>query len=202
MVSQSHSSVGATLCLAAAILISASTAHTTHDASFVPKRHRSAHNKATPGGFGRRQQTHQQEQQQQQQQLLPNKRRNLRTKNDDSRKLNDGLSNSLSMPASITYVDDFPPPILEATFSNDMSIPLVGADFDLSLPSIESEAVQPETVSLDNGDDGSSTTILASFVAGVSALVVAAAALFVKMRSVRNKELDAESANDEEDEQV
>ena len=88
-------------------------------------------------------------------------------------------------------------PIVESEMSMpltmfDMSIPLMEAELELSMPSVDrpsdSAGEEADIVTLENGSSSGSTLILASFLAGVSALVVAATAMFIKMRKVHSKE--------------
>ena len=92
-----------------------------------------------------------------------------------------------------------PTEIASNDFDFNLSIPLTDADF--SLPLIEELPLPTEThgdeyefsfLDSEEGNDGS-TLILASFLAGISALVLAAGALFVKMRRVHGRQMTDES---------
>ena len=76
------------------------------------------------------------------------------------------------------------------------SMPLEEAAFSMSMP--DSEPSQSEgTGDLESsGSVGSSTLILASFLAGISVLVVGAAALFIKMRKEYGRQLDSDEESE------
>eukprot|EP00579_Thalassiosira_antarctica_P000335 CAMPEP_0201867602 /NCGR_PEP_ID=MMETSP0902-20130614/1776_1 /ASSEMBLY_ACC=CAM_ASM_000551 /TAXON_ID=420261 /ORGANISM="Thalassiosira antarctica, Strain CCMP982" /LENGTH=224 /DNA_ID=CAMNT_0048392783 /DNA_START=92 /DNA_END=766 /DNA_ORIENTATION=+ len=188
MVSQSKSSINIALCLTAT-LITAST--TQAQLSTVPKRHRSKsdYNKSKVFGRKQRQLRGQQLQQQQQQR----KKKSLRK-----------LEGDFSMPLQESEFDMSMPSgpsarmmsmsIHESEF--DLSMPLHESEFDLSMPIMDGLPTQTvgdemedvialgENVSNSDGN----TLILASFLAGISALIVGAAALFVKMRQKHNRQ--------------
>ena len=95
---------------------------------------------------------------------------------------------SMSMPSSIEELD----------FS--MSIDLAAFDImSMSMPSLIDIPAETEleSISLDNGSSTGSKLVLASVVAGISALVVLAAALFVKgARSRETEEIQGVESND------
>eukprot|EP00578_Thalassiosira_sp_NH16_P008472 CAMPEP_0181117912 /NCGR_PEP_ID=MMETSP1071-20121207/22789_1 /TAXON_ID=35127 /ORGANISM="Thalassiosira sp., Strain NH16" /LENGTH=216 /DNA_ID=CAMNT_0023202359 /DNA_START=146 /DNA_END=796 /DNA_ORIENTATION=- len=99
-------------------------------------------------------------------------------------------------------------PIMESEMSlskiapidlSEMSLPIVDADFDLSLPmDLPTATHGDEIVALENGNSGEgSTLILASFLAGISALIIGAVALFVKMRRSNSHQVDETQQIDE-----
>mmetsp|Transcript_11668 Transcript_11668/g.28680 ORF Transcript_11668/g.28680 Transcript_11668/m.28680 type:complete len:282 (+) Transcript_11668:3-848(+) len=173
MGSQSKSSISIILCLVAIVAMATTIQAQLHTS---PERYRSINL---------------QQQQQQQQDTLGGKelgrqrqkrQRNLRKKNE--RKTQDGGSEmSLSSKLTINL--------------SEMSLPLVDADFDLSLPMDLPTTTQYENVVLENGSSGDgSTPILASFLAGISALTVGAVALFVKMRRVHGRQVEETEEDD------
>lgn len=96
---------------------------------------------------------------------------------------NDEMSISLITPEM-----PMPPQRFEA------SMPLTESMFGLSIPMVELPAAEEtDTVSLGN-DDSADIVILFSFLAGISAMVVGAVALFAKMRRVHRSEVDDEAA--------
>mmetsp|Transcript_11667 Transcript_11667/g.28678 ORF Transcript_11667/g.28678 Transcript_11667/m.28678 type:complete len:243 (+) Transcript_11667:3-731(+) len=175
MGSQSKSSISIILCLVAIVAMATTIQAQLHTS---PERYRSINL---------------QQQQQQQQDTLGGKelgrqrqkrQRNLRKKNE--RKTQDGGSEmSLSSKLTINL--------------SEMSLPLVDADFDLSLPmDLPTATHGDEIVALENGNSGEgSTLILASFLAGISALIIGAVALFVKMRRSNSHQVDETQQIDE-----
>ena len=97
-------------------------------------------------------------------------------------------------------------PLEESRF--DISMPLEESRFDISMPlnvfemsmSMSTEGDIPKdedlTVVLGENESGSATLILASFLAGLSVLVVGSMACFVKMRKVHNKQVLEEREED------
>ena len=75
------------------------------------------------------------------------------------------------------------------------SMPLEEAAFSMSMP--DSEPSQSEgTGDLESSSVGSSTLILASFLAGISVLVVGATTLFIKMRKEYGRQLDSDEESE------
>ena len=69
-------------------------------------------------------------------------------------------------------------PLQELRFEMSMALPRSGFDLSLSMPMDDTEVV-----TLDNGSNsGGNAPLLASFLAGMSAVVVGSLALFAKMR--------------------
>jgi len=133
--------------------------------SIAPKRYRRQldDSKSSEIGSAQRQYTNGQ----QQKQKHPEK--NARKLEDDA-----GSELDLSMPSGPSV--------------RMMSIPLEELRLDLSMPTSERDSAQVdvETVSLsEDSDSEESTPLLVSFLAGISALVIASVALFAKMK--RNK---------------
>ena len=111
------------------------------------------------------------------------------------RQLEEEKSMSMSLPLDVRRFDismSMPPFIVESDFS--MSIDLAAFDdmmsMSMSMPSLTDVPAEKEldSVSLDNGSSTASKLVLASAVAGISALVILAAALFAKSASSRKTE--------------
>lgn len=174
-----NSSIMKALAVSTVLAMMGSTTSTTNaQLSAIPKRYRSTKTQQiSPVGSmnrGYQLQKHQQK-----------KQGNLRTRNLEG-------GSSLSVPLEESELSM---PIAESEMSMpltmfDMSIPLMEAELDLSMPSVDipSDSEEADFVTLENGSSSGSTLILASFLAGVSALVVAATAMFIKMRKVHRKE--------------
>ena len=183
MVSQSKSSISIALCLTAMLM---TTPTTQAQLSTIPKRYRSNSDNNKPQELGRKQR---QERGQQQQRNKENLRK---------------LEGDLSMPLQASEFDMSMP---SGPRVRMMSMPLQESEFYLSMPTDELPTQTHgdelgDVIAL--GENGSnsdgSTIILASFLAGISVLVVGAAALFVKMRQKHSRH--AEESQEREDTQM
>jgi len=139
--------------------------------SSVPKRHRNNNSKE----FGNKQR--QQNRQQQQK------------RNDNiSRKLEDDISMPLQESGFDVKMMSIPLRSMSIPLHDlrlDLSMPLQELEFDLSMPSQTLEGAN----TLDDGSDSDGkTVILASFFAGISAFMIGAVALFMKMRQRKAEE--------------
>jgi len=161
-----------------------STSTSNAQLSAIPKRYRSTKTQqiSSAGSMNKRQlQEHQQQK----------KQGNLRTRNLEGSSMPSIELSELSVPLEESELSM---PIVESEMSMpltmfDMSIPLMEAELELSMPSVDLPAgEEADIVTLENDSSSGSTLILASFLAGVSALVVAATAMFIKMRKVHSKE--------------
>lgn len=189
MVSKSCSIVGVVLAVAAA-LAAPPSAHA--QLSTVPKRYRSQKNRVE-SQFGRRRQ-------------VPESVKEAQPKR--SLRGNDGERELEEQAFSFSPIQ----PLMFSMRSSYMEDPE-----GMSLPSIEAMSVayeelpppptQPSggdgyvTQELGGDDDGTNNIILASFLAGISALVVGAAALFVKMRRVHGRSAEDSSEMDDNESQ-
>mmetsp|Transcript_18171 Transcript_18171/g.32473 ORF Transcript_18171/g.32473 Transcript_18171/m.32473 type:complete len:194 (+) Transcript_18171:107-688(+) len=170
MVSQSKLCINIALS-AIAVLMSATTSHA--QVSSVPKRHRNKQE------FGRKQ-GHQRGQRQQRR-----NEKNVRMLDGDSSMPLQDLRMDLSMPLGDT-VRMMSLPLQDLRL--DLSMPLQDLRIDLSMPTEESV---DGAITLDNGSDSDgSPLILASFLAGISALAVGLMAFFVKLRQKRQREAE------------
>ncbi|KAL7549182.1 hypothetical protein ACHAWF_017137 [Thalassiosira exigua] len=104
---------------------------------------------------------------------------------------------------SIQYILDVPLTEGSIQYYLDEDMSLQQMEMDLSIPSedISTETHGDElgdTVSLGDSDSNNagSSLILASFLAGISALLVGAAALFVKMRRVHGRQAESQSGDE------
>lgn len=185
MVSQSKSSINIALCLTATLIMASTTQ--AQIMSTVPKRHRSKSDYNKSKVFGRKQRQLRGQQQQQQR-----KKKSLRKLEGDFSMPLQESEFDMSMPSG-PGVRMMSMSIHESEF--DLSMPLHESEFDLSMPmdglptqtvgdEMEDVIALGENVSNSDGN----TLILASFLAGISALVVGAAALFVKTRQKRNRQ--------------
>ena len=112
----------------------------------------------------------------------------------ETRKLVEG---SLSMPSLDQTRFDIPSmPITESRF--DLSMPITELDFDSSMSMMTD--LSKEYVSSD--EKKGNTVILSSFLAGIGVLVVAAAAMFVKMRRARARRTEESPADNAENFEV
>ena len=164
-----------------AMLTTAST--TQAQISTVPKRHR---NKIDyrPQEFGRKQRQQRGQQQQQQK-----KKTNLRELEGDLSIPIQESKFDMSMPSG-SSVRMMSIPLQESGF--DLSMPLQESGLDLSMPTIGDNPTQvhvgdSEDITLGNG---STTPILASFLVGISLLVVGAVAFFVKMQQKHDSRVE------------
>ena len=218
------------IALAATIAIATTALLPTHaQLSTIPRRYRSTNTQLTSSSVSKRRTLQKQQHHQQKKRQGGN---NLRTRNLDEQSMPlESAEMSLlilprgSMP-SIEQSDmslpiklrmdelDNSMPLEESRF--DISMPLEESRFDISMPlnvfdmsmSMPTEGDIPKdedlTVVLGENESGSATLILASFLAGLSVLVVGAMACFVKMRKVHNKQVLEEREEDfiEEQRQV
>ena len=189
MVSQSKSSINIALCLTA-MLTTAST--TQAQLSNIPTRYRTKFD-YRPQEFGRKQ--HQQRGQQQQQNR---KKTNLRE-----------LEGDLPIPIQESELD-----VPWGSSVRLMSIPLQESGFDPTMPLQESGFVlsmptgdNPTQVHVDDveditlgkgGNSDGKTPILASFLAGISALAVGAAVFFVKKQQNHGSQVEESQQEREE----
>ncbi len=201
MVSHSKSSANIALCFAAMLVACTTQAQL----STLPKRYRSGNGKvlqqhesrAMEGGFGRRTSLQQRKTSSTKEVRKTNLRKNTRKLSAEKE-----LSMSLSLPLDSRRFDipsmSMQSSIEELDFS--MSIDLVAFDvMSMSMPSLLDVPAETEleSISLDNGTSTGSKLVLASVVAGISALVVLAAALFVKSaRSRETEEIQEVESND------
>ena len=202
MVSHSKSSANIALCFAAMLMACTTQAQL----STLPKRYRSGNGKVLQkhesntmeGGFGRRASY----QQRKTSSTKESRKTNLR-KNTRKLSAEEELSMSFSLPFDSRRFDismSMPSSIEELDFS--MSIDLAAFDIiamSMSMPSLIDIPAETEleSISLDNGSSTGSKLVLASVVAGISALVVLAAALFVKgARSRETEEIQEVESND------
>ena len=173
MVSQTKSSINIALCIGA-MLVAAST--TQAQLANVPKRYRSKNSVLVDQEFGRH------SRQQKNQQASSAARRNLRhLEGSMSMVSNDGLDFT-----GLTRMKGFD---LDGSMSMSMPQNIVVPDGD-SEPSESTQELE--------SNNGSDTVVMASFLAGISALVVGAMALFVKMRQRHSRQLaeNDETSND------
>jgi hypothetical protein len=186
----SYSSINMALCCFAGILAAAST--TQAQLSNVPRRYRSANGKV---------------QQQRRESGTPSEaqRPMLRTtasgiKKRQEKKARRLVAESPSLPAvPITESRvDISSLSMFAEFRVDnmsMSMPITESDYDFSMSLAMMELLPTETLGIgaasDDGYDGQ-TLIYAGFLVGMSALVLAASAMFAKMRRAHARQMEAE----------
>ena len=185
--SNNSSIMNKALAVSTVLAVVGSTSTANAQLSAIPKRYRSTKTQqiSSAGSMNKRQlQEHQQQK----------KQGNLRTRNLEGSSMPSIELSELSVPLEESELSM---PIVESEMSMpltmfDMSIPLMEAELELSMPSVDlpsdSAGEEADIVTLENGSSSGSTLILASFLAGVSALVVAATAMFIKMRKVHSKE--------------
>lgn len=168
------------------MLMSAST--TQAQISTAPRRHRTTLDNNKSSEFGRKQRQDHNGQQQQHE---------LNEKN--VRKLEDDVESDLdmSMPSGPS-VRMMSIPLQELRL--DLSIPLKEMRLDFSMPAAETDEANFETTTLGNAGSDDSTPLLASFLAGISVLIVASVALFAKIKqnqSRRSREVEASQSGQE-----
>lgn len=180
--------------------------------STLPKRYRSGNGKIArqeiasdelSGGFGRRLSHHSQRKMSStKQERKTNLRKNVRELSVEE------LSMSLSLPLDARSFDiSMSMPSIEQL---DFSMSMDQAAFDLmsmsmSMPTLIDVPAETEleSVSLDNGSSTGSKLVVASVVAGISALVILGAALFAKSaRSRKTEETRAVSSEEGQLQQV
>lgn len=168
MVSQSNSRVTALCCFMGLLVAASGTQASTH--SSLPKRYRTA------------QDVRKQQQQHQQQQGKVVHRTTTSTEAEMRMLQFDVLPVETSMSMSIPTVEfDFSMMLM-------LSIPMTELDYSMSLPMMEypNEETLGTDTTANNGDDNGrmdrKTVMLSTFLAGVSFSVIAAMAMFVKMR--------------------
>ena len=178
--------------------------------STIPRRYRSTNTQLTSSSVSKRRTLQKQQHHQQKKRQGGN---NLRTRNLDeqSMPLESAEMSLLILPrGSMPSIEqsDMSLPIKLRMDELDNSMPLEESRFDISMPlnvfemsmSMSTEGDIPKdedlTVVLGENESGSATLILASFLAGLSVLVVGAMACFVKMRKVHNKQVLEEREED------
>lgn len=178
MISPSKEGISIALCFVALFM----TATVNAQLSSIPHRQRRnkiEYNKQERLG---RKQRHQR---QQQQQHANNIGRQL--DGDFSTPLHESVFDMADPSSAETSIRMMSIPLQELGF--DMSIPLQELDFDLSMP-LHTKRKRPESyIALESRNNGSSI-ISASSLVGISALVVGAMALFVKVRKFHNSQLE------------
>jgi len=109
-----------------------------------------------------------------------------------------------SMPMTESRFDlSMSAPITESRFDMSMSTPITLSDFDSSMSLMMTELPQ-EAIAIDpfSSDEEGNTVVLASFLAGIGVFVIAAAAMFMKMRRVRARQAEESRESNDENAQV
>ena len=157
------------LCLTAML---ATTSTTQAQISTIPKRYRSELNNSKPKEFGRKQRQQIGQQQQGRREAKSGKQEG---------NLSMPLQRSgfaMSVPLGGPGVRMMSILLQELRSEMSMALPRSGLDLTLSMPMDDAEVV-----TLDNGSDSDGNApLLASFLTGMSAVVVGSLALFAKMR--------------------
>ncbi|KAL7445814.1 hypothetical protein ACHAXH_009623 [Discostella pseudostelligera] len=186
MVSQSKSNINLALCFTA-LLMACST--TQAQLSTLPKRYRSENGKvgkhdntSSEGGFGK----HPSHKQRKTSTAREVRKTNLRQR---TRKMSvEELSMSLSLP--LDALDMSMPSIDEIDYSmsiDESEFDWMSISLSMSMPSLI-DIPEVESVSIDNGSSTGSKLVMASLVAGVSAMLILVAALFAKSANSRKVE--------------
>jgi hypothetical protein len=188
MISQSNSSTKIAICFFG---ILAAAATTQANVSTLPQRYRNANGKV------------------QQQRKSGTVTNGIKTRQEkETRKL---VEQSLSMPSldqasfdlssmpiTESRFDLSSMPITESRFDLPMSMPITQLEFDSSMSMMSDPPTESIGIgALSSDEKDGNKVILSSFLAGIGALVVAVAAMFVKMRRARARTEESQTDNEE-----